>query len=483
MPTMADMPLALASAPAQAAPALTRQQRLAIFVALLGLAVVCVDGALLTLALPTMARQLQVSASASIWAVNAYQLATLICLLPFSSLGDRLGYRRIYLLGMALFVVGAITASLAPNLPVLVAARGLQGAGAAAIIGLSTAMVRLIFPPERVGRGIAINSMVIALSSVAGPSLAALVLAVAHWRWLFLICLPLTAVVLLLGPKVLPGNRNPATSAPLSWVDVGLNALVCALLFIGADLLVIRPGAGAAAGAQGAVAINWPLLGLGMIAASLVVGRHFLRRLATQAAPLFPVDLMRMPTFALAAWATVAACTGLALVTVAVPFMLQDAFGRTPLQAGLLMTAWPAAIFLVAPWVGRLIGRVHTGVLGGTGMLTMALGMATLALLPAQPADWDIAWRLGLAGAGFGMFQAPNNHAIITSAPAQRAGVASGMVGTTRIAGMTLGAVLLTQIFAKWPPSHLTGPTIAIWAGVAFALLAAACSTARMRLR
>ena len=461
-------PTATAAAPT----ALTGQQRLAIFVSLLGLAVVCVDGALLNLALPAVARQLQVSASASIWAINAYQLATLVCLLPFAALGDRLGLRRIYLLGMALFVAGAVMAALAPNLPTLVAARALQGAGGGAIIALSTAMVRLIFPPDRVGRGIALNSMVIASSSVAGPSLAALVLAVAPWRALFLITLPLAAVVLLLGPRVLPANRNSAPQAPLSWTDVLLNALVCVLLFVGADQLVAK-GGGA----------SHPLWGVALIAASLVVGVFFFRRQARQTAPLFPVDLMRMPTFALAVWAAVASCAGLALVTVSAPFLLQDAFHRTPLEAGLLMTAWPAAIFLVAPWVGRLIGRVHTGVLGGVGMCTMATGMVALALLPEQPANWDIAWRLALSGAGFGMFQAPNNHAIVTSCPPQRAGVASGMVGTSRLAGMTLGAVVVTQIFAKWPPSHITGPTIAIWVGVLATVTAGLCSMARMRLR
>lgn len=451
--------------------ALSRQASLAIFVALLGLAVVVLDGALLNLALPAIARHMQVSAATSIWAINAYQLATLVCLLPFANLGDRLGYRQVYLGGMALFVLGAVMAAFAPNLAMLVVARALQGAGGGAIISVSTALVRLIFPPDRVGRGIALNSMVIALSSVAGPTISALVLEVASWRWLFIISLPVALVVLGLGQRVLPDN-NSKPQTPLYLRDVLLNGLMFVLLFVGADLLVM----------QSTGATNWRLWGLAMIAAAGVVGVYFLRRQSRLPAPLFPVDLMRMPTFALAVWAAVAGCAGLSLMMVTAPFLLLEAFGRSPFEAGMLMTAWPAAIFLVAPIVGRLIGRVHSGVLGGIGMLTMALGLVAMALLPEQPSNLDIAWRLGLAGAGFGMFQAPNNHAIVVSPPANRAGVASGMVGTSRLAGMTVGAVIVAQIFAHWPPSQSEGPTIAIWTGVVAALIAGVCSASRMRV-
>lgn len=168
-----------------------RRRSLAMLVVLLGLGVVVVDSTLLNLALPVIAKQMNASAAHSIWAVNAYQLATLVCLLPFANLGDRLGYRRVYLGGTVLFVGGALMATFSQNLVMLIVARALQGVGGGAMMSVNTALIRLIYPPDRIGRGIALNSMVVAISSVAGPTVAALVLGIATWRWLFIISLPL----------------------------------------------------------------------------------------------------------------------------------------------------------------------------------------------------------------------------------------------------------------------------------------------------
>jgi DHA2 family multidrug resistance protein-like MFS transporter len=441
-------------------------------VVLLGLGMVVVDSTLLSLALPIIARQMNASASHAIWAVNAYQLATLVCLLPFANLGDRLGYRRVYLGGTWLFVVGALLATFSQNLLMLVVARALQGVGGGAMMSVNTALIRLIYPPEHIGRGIALNSMVVAISSVAGPTVAALVLGVATWRWLFIISLPLAAWVLLLGRRVLPENPPGRTHGVIHKRDVLFNVLMFSLIFIGADLLAMKGSSGQA---------DWRVWGLAMMAAAIVVGYFYMRRQATLAVPLFPVDLMRLPVFALSMAASVCAFAGMALSGVSMPFLLQEAYHRTPFQAGMLLTAWPAAIVVMAPLAGRLIGRVNSGVLGGIGMALMASGLLAMQFLPAQPADWDIAWRLALAGAGFGLFQSPNNHTIVTSPPPHRTGAASGMLGTARLTGMTLGAVLVAQIFAQWPPSQSHGPFVAIGMGAVAALVAGVCSVLRVR--
>ena len=448
-------------------------QRLrAMVVMVLGISVAVLDGTIVNLALPGIARELNASAAHSIWVINAYQIATLVLLLPLASLGDLVGYRRVYLCGMALFTVSSLGATLADSLPTLIAARTLQGLGAAGIMSVNAALVRLIFPADRLGRGVAINSMVVAIASVAGPSVAAGILSIASWPWLFAFNVPLGLAVVLIGRRTLPHNvARPVAGARFSWGDVALNVLMLGLIFVGVDRLGVRGDV-----ASGAQPLAWALL-----AGGLGVGFFYLRRQRTLALPLFPVDLLRIPVFALSMGTSVAAFCAQMLSYIALPFLLLDVYGRTHLQAGLLITVWPLAIVVVAPIAGRLIGRYPDGLLGGIGLGLLATGLALLAALPAVPSDLDIAWRLALCGAGFGLFQSPNNHTIVTSPPRHRSGAASGMLGTARLTGQTIGAVAVAAVFSVWNPHQGRGPFIALVLAAGCAAVAGICSSLRLR--
>ena len=446
----------------------------AMAVIILGIAVAVLDGTIMNLALPSIARELGASASHAIWVVNAYQIATLVMRRPLASLRDLFGYRRIYLPGMALFTVSSLAAVLSNSLGTLIAARTLQGLGAAGIMSVNAALVRLIYPSSQLGRGMAINSMVVATASVAGPSVAASILSVASWPWLFAFNVPLGLVVLAIGLRALPSNQRAAAvpGTRFSAVDVLLNIGMFSLVFLGVDRLGVREG-----GTTGTTPMAWALL-----VAGLAVGFVYLRRQRTMALPLFPVDLLRIPVFALSMGTSVAAFTAQMLSYIALPFLLLDVYGRTHLQAGLLITAWPLAIVVMAPIVGRLIGRYPDGLLGGIGLGLLACGLALLAALPTQPSDLDIAWRMALCGIGFGLFQSPNNHTIVTSAPRQRSGAASGMLGTARLTGQTLGAVVVAAVFSVWSPHDGRGPVIALALAAGCAALAGICSSLRLRV-
>jgi DHA2 family multidrug resistance protein-like MFS transporter len=449
------------------------QRGYAMVVMVLGIAVAVLDGTIVNLALPGIARELNASAAHSIWVINAYQIATLVLLLPLASLGDLIGYRRVYLVGMTLFTVSSLGAVLADSLTTLVAARTLQGLGAAGIMSVNAALVRLIYPAAKLGRGVAINSMVVAIAAVAGPSVAAAILSVASWPWLFAFNVPLGLLVLALGYKALPFNVvAPAAGARFSFGDVALNVLMFALIFIGADRLGMRSGAG-----EGAQPLAWALL-----AAGVAVGFVYLRRQRTLALPLFPVDLLRIPVFALSMGTSVTAFCAQMLSYIALPFLLLDVYGRTHLEAGLLITAWPLAIVVMAPVAGRLIGRYPDGLLGGIGLGLLATGLALLALLPHQPSNADIVWRMALCGAGFGLFQSPNNHTIVTAPPPHRSGAASGMLGTARLTGQTLGAVAIAAIFSVWNPHEGRGPFIALVLAATCAAMAGIFSSLRLRV-
>lgn len=449
-------------------------RRRAMLVIILGIMVAVLDGTIVNLALPGIARELQASPSHAIWVVNAYQIATLVMLLPLASLGDLVGYRRVYLVGMAVFTVSSVGATFANSLGTLIAARTFQGLGAAGIMSVNAALVRLTFPSALLGRGMAINSMVVATSSVAGPSVAAAILSAASWPWLFAINVPLGLLVFMLGMKALPFNRvAPAAGLRFSPVDVALNVLMFSLVFLGVDRLGVREG-GAAAG--GSHASAWLIL-----LAGVAVGFFYLRRQRTLAVPLFPIDLLRIPVFALSMGTSVAAFCAQMLAYIALPFLLLDVYGRSHIEAGLLITAWPLAIVAMAPLAGRLIGRYPDGLLGGIGLGLLAIGLALLAALPAHPGNADIAWRMALCGLGFGLFQSPNNHTIVTSPPAHRSGAASGMLGTARLTGQTLGAVVLAGVFSIWSPHGGHGPVVALVLAACCAGIAAIFSSLRLK--
>lgn len=447
------------------------QRGKAVLVIMLGIAMAVLDGSIVNLALPGIAHELNADASQAIWVVNAYQIASLVMLLPLAALGDRLGYRRVYLVGMLLFVLSSLVAMLANSLPLLTAARALQGLGAAGILSVNTALVRLIYPSARLGRGIAINSMVVATATMAGPAVAAAILSVAPWPWLFALNVPLGLLTLWMGRRALPTNPPRAGASQFSLIDVLLNVFMFTLVFVGADYLGVRSGS----------VHSDPALGWAMLAAGVALGAIYMHRQWHLVEPLFPLDLLRIPVFALSMGSSVGAFCGQMLAFLSLPFLLLEVQGRSHMDAGLILTAWPMATVLVAPIAGRLIGRYPAGWLGGIGMVVFAAGLLLVGLQPEHTTSWGMTWRLALCGAGFALFQSPNNHTIVTTAPLHRSGAASGMLGTARLTGQTLGAVILAAIYAVWNQRDGQGETVALCLAAGFALLAGVSSSLRVR--
>lgn len=157
---------------------------------------------------------------------------------------------------------------------------------------------------------------------------------------------------------------------------------------------------------------------------------------------------------------------------------MQNILGYSAVQIGLLLTPWPLATILTAPLAGRLVEKVHPGLLGGIGMAIFATGLFTLYLLPPHPAEWNIIWRMALCGMGFGLFQTPNNVTIVSSAPTHRSGGASGMLGTARLLGQTLGTTLVALLFRMFAEGHRAQACLLL--AIFFAIAAGVVSSIRM---
>jgi DHA2 family multidrug resistance protein-like MFS transporter len=437
------------------------QRYWAIVVIALGITLAVLDGAIANVALPTIAHELHASASASIWVVNAYQLSITISLLPLASLGDRIGYRRIYTAGLALFTVASLACALSNSLAALALVRVIQGFGAAGIMSVNTALVRTIYPANRLGRGIAINAMVVAISSAVGPTVAAAVLSVATWPWLFAINVPIGIVAVIGAMRALP--TNPGHDAPYDYLSAAMNAIVFGLLIFTIDGL----GHGEAAG--------WLIAqALGLV----IVGYAFARRQLTRPAPLLPIDLLKIPIFALSIATSICSFCAQMLAYVSLPFLFQNVLGFNQVQTGLLITPWPFVIVFAAPIAGVLSDRYSAGILGGIGLIALTLGLVLLATMGMHPSVVAITWRMALCGAGFGLFQSPNNRQMLAAAPRERSGGASGMLGTARLTGQTVGAALVALVFGV-SPHH--GPTVALAVAAAVAGVASVVSLMRLR--
>jgi DHA2 family multidrug resistance protein-like MFS transporter len=210
-----------------------------------------------------------------------------------------------------------------------------------------------------------------------------------------------------------------------------------------------------------------------------VFGILLLRRQAGHPAPMFPIDLLRRPAFALSALTGVFSFATQGLGFVSLPFYFEQMLHRSPVETGFLMTPWPVLVAITAPIAGRLSDRYSAGLLGGLGLAVLALGMASLALLPANPGVWDICWRMAVCGAGFGFFQSPNLKAIMSSAPSSRSGGASGTIGMVRLFGQTSGAALVALLFLIF---GVQGSMYSLALGALVAATACVCSLMRLNV-
>ncbi|MBN3814268.1 MFS transporter, partial [Paraburkholderia sp. Ac-20347] len=358
---------------------------------MLAVALATLDTAIANTALPAIATDLHAAPAASVWIINAYQLAMVATLLPLAALGDILGHRRIYIAGLAIFTVASLACAVSPTLGALAAARVLQGLGASAIMSVNTALIRFLYPTHRLGRGLGMNALIVGVSFAIGPTIASLILSAGTWPWLFAINVPLGALALVFAMPALPHTaRGKHSFDPLAAL---LNLVTFAALIF----------------ALGEAAQRAPLREVGIAAViALVFGLLLIRREAGHPAPMLPVDLFKRPVFALSSLTAVCSFAAQGLAFVSLPFYFETVLMRSQVETGFLMTPWPVVVAAAAPIAGRLSDRYPPGLLGAIGLAILAAGMASLAMLPVHPSVPDIVIRMAICGAGFGFFQSPN---------------------------------------------------------------------------
>lgn len=382
-------------------------------------------------ALPTFAHDFGASFQAVQWVVLAYLLAVTVALVGVGRLADLFGRRRVMLAGIAVFIAGAAASALSVSLPALVAARAVQGLGAAAMMALAMALVGDIVPRGQAGRAMGLLGTLSAVGTALGPSLGGGLVAAFGWPSLFALTAALGLVALVLAARYLPTDVAPAGAAGFD-----LPGAVLLAVSLAAYALSMTLPAGAAGSLRG------PLLVLALVLAGI-----FLLVESRTRAPLLRLSLFREPGIG-SGFAMSALVNAVAMSTLVVgPFHLARAIGLGPAAVGLVMTTGPLVAAFAGVPAGRAVDRFGAARVVRAGLGLMVAGCAGFVLAPAALGVAAYVLPLVSTTAGFAIFQAANNTAVVTGVPSERRGLVSALLTLSRNLGLVTGASAMGAVF------------------------------------
>ncbi len=411
----------------------------------LGTLMATLDLSIVNIALPTLSRDLHAPLATVAWVVLAYVLTITGLLLGFGRLADRLGRRRIYGLGLGVFSVASLLCALAPGAGALIAARTLQGVGAAMMTANSTALLAANFPADERGRALGAFGAMVGVGLAIGPPLGGMLVAHASWRWIFFINLPLGLLAWALLRQRVPADVRSGSVARLP-TDV-VQPFLWATGLAGLMLALTR---GPESGWGDPLVLGCATAGALLLAAFLAVQSRSLE-------PLLPLDLIAGP---LGAAVSLTFLSQVLSVSVGfhMPLVLEETGGLTAAQSGAWLAVLPGAALICAPVAGRLADRLGARTLTVTGMALTAVGLWLLANLGAMPAGARLASGLALVGIGQGLFAVPNASALLSLVPPERLGLASGLQSTTRNLGLAAGVAFTGAMVTARYHSHSGAP-------------------------
>lgn len=422
------------------------------------LVITVLDSTMVNVALPNIARDLEIPAADVVRVVLAYSLALVVTLLPFSALAERIGFRRMFTVGLVVFSLASLAAALSTSLLTLLLSRVVQGLGSSMLMCLFGGLVRNIYPLRGLSMGLSLNASMVGVTAVMGPTIGAWILALASWPWIFLINLPI-CVLAFFGIRFLPDV--PRAAGRFDWVAAILSAMAIGLVILGLDAIA-----------------NFSFVAAVYLLGSAVFAYFLLKRSRPQPAPLVPVDLLRVVAVRYAVASSLLLFAAQMGSFVAMPFYFQQALGYSYTELGITLGAWSIGAAIMSPIAAYFSERYSVAVLCAIGAMGVALGLSVLLLLPDEGAFVWYMLAMLIGGVGFGFFQTPNNRAMLAGAPRRRSGAAGGLQATTRVFGQTFGTALVAITFAL---GGSYGPGLGIGVGISCAVVAIFINIVRYR--
>jgi EmrB/QacA subfamily drug resistance transporter len=399
----------------------------------MGIFLATIDGSIVNVALPTLVRDLGADFPVVQWVVLAYLLTLATLLLSMGRLGDMLGKKPVYTIGFVVFTVGSALCGLAPTVQALIAFRVVQAIGGAMIMALGMAIVTEAFPPSERGKALGISGTVVSVGIIVGPTVGGLILGSLSWHWIFFVNIPVgivgTLMVLRFVPSFKPSARPGFDYPGAISLFVGLLALLLALTF------------GQRLGFGDPRTLALFALSVGFLALFVAVERRSRQ-------PMIDLRLFRNQFFSINLVTGLITFVSMGGTILLMPFFLENVLGYDTRQVGLLLAVSPLAIAVVAPLSGSLSDRFGTRPIAIVGLAAMFLGFYTMRTLDAQATALGYILRFLPVGVGMGIFQSPNNSAVMGAVPRERLGVASGLLSSTRTLGQTAGIAVIGAFWA-----------------------------------
>jgi EmrB/QacA subfamily drug resistance transporter len=408
----------------------------------MGIFLATIDGSIVNVALPTLSAALGADFATVQWVVLSYLLTITTLLAVVGRLADMYGRKRLYNSGFVVFTVGSLLCGLSPSVGWLIGFRVLQGIGAALILALGLALVTEAFPPQERGRALGIAGSIVSIGIVTGPTLGGVIIENLSWHWIFFVNVPIGILGTYLVWRNIPATRPPGGQA----FDFGGAATLC----LGLLGILLGLTTGQQEGFTSPQALGLFVFGIFFLLALLYIQRRHPQ-------PIIDPVLFRNRLF------TVNLVTGLLVFVglgsgVLIPFYLETVLGYSVQQVGLLLAVVPIALGIVSPISGVLSDRVGSRPISVLGLAVTLLGYLALSTLSTETTAVGFMLRYVLVGVGVGLFQSPNNSAMMGTAPRERLGVASGLLAMTRNLGQTVGIAVLGALWAALVFGAAGGP-------------------------
>jgi EmrB/QacA subfamily drug resistance transporter len=399
----------------------------------MGIFLATIDGSIVNVALPTLVEELGTEFSVVQWVVLAYLLVITTLLLSIGRLADMIGKKPLYTTGFIIFTIGSALCGLSPTVYWLIGARVLQAFGAAMTTSLGMAIITEAFPASERGRAIGIGGLMVSLGIVIGPTLGGLIIDALSWHWIFLVNLPVGVVGTLMVLRFVP-NFKPRGGQRFDFLGACTMFITLISLLLGLTM------------AQ-QIGFDQPIV-WALVLGSFVFLGIFLMIERRAAQPLIDFSMFESRLFSVNLITGAVTFISIAGVTILMPFYLQGVLGYSPREVGLLLAPLPIAMGLLAPISGAMSDKYGARPITVLGLFVILLSFIGLATLNANTTAVGYGFRYLILGMGFGIFQSPNNSAIMGAVRRERLGVASSLLSLTRTMGQTVGVAIIGALWA-----------------------------------